>query len=142
LSYNANLYIGTSSDFSLNWITRGNDASLIPYSITTEAGTAGMLNASIGVGRGLFPTTDMKSLPSGTAANAMLGWSYTGTTFGAAYGGRVSITGSIGINGTPLNPTDISWMTIGASVGFGTPGGGLYRGASYSTPSFGTKTQF
>lgn len=144
LSYNANPYIGTSSDFSLNWITRGNDASLIPYSITTVAGTAGMPNAGIGigVGRALFPTTDMRSLPSGTAANAMLGWSYTGTAFGAAYGGRVSITGSIGINGTPLNPTDISWMATGASVGFGTPGGGLYGGASYSTPSFGTKTQF
>jgi len=143
-SYNANPYVGTSSDFSLNWITRGNDASFIPYSITTVAVTAGMPNGGLGVsaGAGYFPTMDMRSLPTGVASNGMLGWSYTGTAFGAADGGRVSLTGSVGINGTPLNPTGLSWITGGASVGVGTPGAGFYGGVSYSTPSFGTKKQF
>ncbi len=144
LSYNANPYIGTSSDFSLNWITRGNDASLIPYSITTVAGTVGMVNGGIGIsaGGGYFPTADMRSLPTGTASNAMLGWSYTGTAFGAADGGRISLTGSVGIKGTPLKPEGLLWITGGASVGFGTPGAGYYGGVSYSTPSFGTKKEF
>jgi len=49
----------------------------------------------------------MRSLPTGYAANAMLGWSYTETAFGAAYGGRVSLTGSIGMAGNPLHPGKI-----------------------------------
>jgi RHS repeat-associated protein len=144
LSYNANPYIGTSTDFSLNWITRGNDASIIPYSITSVAGTVGMMNGGIGVGAGggYYPTTDMRTLPTGMASNAMLGWSFTGTAFGAADGGRVSLTGTVGLNNTPFNSTSITWMTGGTSVGFGTPGTGVYGGVSYSTPSFGTKKEF
>ncbi|RED26113.1 RHS repeat-associated protein [Flavobacterium cutihirudinis] len=144
VSYNANPYIGNSTEFSLNWITRGNDASLIPYSITTVAGTVGMMNGGIGIGAGggYFLTTDMRSLSAGTASNAMLGWSYTGTAFNAVDGGRVSLTGSIGIKGTPFSSDVITSVTGGASVGFGTPGAGVYGGVSYSTPSFGNKTKF
>ncbi|KGO90545.1 hypothetical protein Q766_21120 [Flavobacterium subsaxonicum WB 4.1-42 = DSM 21790] len=121
----------------MNWITRGNDASVIQYAITTVAGIAGAPNVGVGVGAGYFPVADMRSVLPGDAADAMLGWSYKGTIFGAAYGGRVSLTGSIGMTGNPLHPRKISWVTGGGSVGFGTPGVGVYGGTSYSFPSFG-----
>lgn len=143
-SYNANPGVGVSNDFSLNWITRGNDASFIPYAVTTVAGTVGMLNGGVGIGAGggYFPVLDMRSLSEGTASNAMLGWGLVGTAFGAVDGGRVSLNGSIGIDGSPNDINGVTWFTGGASVGFGSPGFGGYGGVSHSTPSFGTKTRF
>lgn len=38
VSFNSVVGVGTDWDFSLNWITRGNDASFAPYAITTVGG--------------------------------------------------------------------------------------------------------
>jgi hypothetical protein len=143
-SYNANPIIGTSSDFSLNWIVRGNDASITPYAVSSVGGTIGMPNGGFGLGInvGYYATTDMRYLSKGTASNGLLGWSYIGTAFGAAYGGRASFNGSIGVNGTASDPKGVTWITGGVSLGLGTPGAGVYGGASYSIPSFGTKKTF
>lgn len=104
-----------------------------------------MPNVAVGIGSGIgyFPVTDMRSLDKGDAANAMLGWSYTVTTFGAAYGGEVTFTGSVGINNNnPLSPDSATWITCGPSIGFGSPGVGLFGGASNSTRAFGHEMKY
>lgn len=140
LSTSVTAFAGVSEELSFNWITRGHDASLVPYVTATSGAQAGLnvsADALVGVGIGYFPTTDLRSLNPGDASNGLLGWNaYGSVDAGAGLGG--SITGSVGFSGKPLisSPTWINaGIAGGASIGAGGTGG-----VSYSFPVF--KSQY
>ncbi|MFB9057515.1 RHS repeat domain-containing protein [Mariniflexile ostreae] len=133
-SSSATAIIGKSTDFSLNWITRGHDAQFTPYGILTvgmQGGTKVSGDALINFNAGYYTTTDMRNLQIGQARDGLLGWSAYGSVDGGlGLGG--SITGSVGFQDLPFisRPTWISGgVGIGASIG-----GGATGGVSYSWP--------
>ncbi|WP_234111077.1 RHS repeat domain-containing protein [Chryseobacterium sp. R2A-55] len=139
-SQSLTVYIGETTDISLNWITRGNDSQIIPYAIFTAGGHGGgraSADALVNIGAGTYLISDMRNLPKGQARDALLGWSAYGTaSVGFVAGG--SITGSVGFSGSPLisKPT---WVS-GAIGGGASIGGGITGGISYSYPVI--KSQF
>src|SRR5690606_11530263 len=127
-------FVGTNTEFSLNWITRGHDAQFTPYAVLTlggQVGPKGSGDALIKISTGYYATTDMRSLPTGKASRDLLGWSVYGSAdAGVGLGGTV--TGSIGFERAPFmsSPTWISGgVGVGASIGVGASGG-----VSYSWP--------
>ena len=136
LSTSVTAIAGVSEELSFNWITRGHDASLVPYVTATtgvQAGPNVSGDALVGVGIGYFPTTDMRNLNPGDASNGLLGWNVYGSAdAGAGLGG--SVTGSVGFSGKPLisSPT---WINAGIAGGASIGAGGT-AGVSYSFPVF------
>lgn len=145
VSYNFGVGLGTSGDISLNWITRGHDASFVPYTVTTIAGTASIgYNASLNFnyGGGLYLTSDMRSLEPGKAASDILGAGGFVSGSVAAYGLRAAGTVSASFSGSnPFNP-DITWITYGQSVGVSVPGASGTVGYSNSFRTFGHNNKF
>ena len=140
-SFTASPGVGTTTDFSLNWITRGHDASFIPYAINTAGVQVGTptLGISAGANVGYYMTGDLRNLAPKSAANDMLGWGAYGSVYGSAYGVEGAINGSVGFSREPFStPT---WFTGGVSAGLGggTPVGG-FIGIGKSYPAF--KSQF
>lgn len=129
LSTSATAIIGVNYEFSINFITRGNDASLIPV-ISIAPGVQGGLgvsaDASIGVSRGYFIVTDVRRLAKGKAEEDIEGWSIDGV-MSAGKGVGVSVNASISIdkNGKPV------FFKIGSSVG-ASFGSGLTVGGSHT----------
>ena len=136
LSTSVTAFVGVSEELSFNWITRGNDGSVVPYVMATTGGQAGLGvsgDALVGGSVGYFATKDMRSLKPGVAANGLLGWSAYGSMDGGAVLGG-SITGSVGFSNKPFTsrPTWISGgISGGASIGAAGTGG-----ISYSFPVF------
>lgn len=140
VSSSVTAYVGFSQALSFDFITRGHDASIVPYA-TFTVGVQGGLDVSgdalIGVGRCNYAAADMRSLAPGEAANGLLGWSaYGSVDGGVGLGG--SITGSVGFSDKPLisRPT---WVSGGVAGGASIGGGGTV-GISYTLPIF--KSQF
>lgn len=136
LSASATAIAGISNGLNFEFITRGHDASVVPYLTYTLGGQAGAgvsADALVGIGVGYFPTSDMRNLKPGDAAKNLLGWSlYASGDAGLGIGG--SLTGSVGFERSPLvsKPTWISGsISAGASIG---------GGASYTFPV--VKSQF
>ena len=127
-------FAGNSTDFSLNWITRGHDAQFTPYAVFTVGGQGGPQvsgDALINIGAGYYATSDMRSLQKGQARDGLLGWSaYESTDIGIVLGG--SLTGSIGIQdfSSQYKP---AWISAGLGIG-ASIGGGFTGGLSYSWP--------
>src|SRR5699024_5554159 len=123
------------------WITRGHDASVIPYPTFSVGGQAGgkvMADALIGIGVGYYATTDMRSLKYGEAAKTLLGWNVD-ASIGVGIGPSGSAKGSVSFK-DPLNldftPT---WIQVNLGVGAGIGAGGTI-GISNTLPIL--KTQY
>lgn len=140
LSSSATAFLGVSTDMSFHFITRGHDASLIPYTTFTVGGQAGpqvSADALVGVSIGYYSVADMRNLKKEEAKKALLGWNIYGSVdAGLGLGG--SITGSVGFSKLPL-VSEPTWVDIGISGG-ASIGGGVTGGTSYSLPVF--KNQF
>src|SRR5699024_4513831 len=125
-SSSATAFIGFNKDLTFNWITRGHDASVIPYPTFSVGGQAGgkvMADALIGIGVGYYATTDMRSLKYGEAAKTLLGWNVD-ASIGVGIGPSGSAKGSVSFK-DPLNldftPT---WIQVNLGVGAGIGAGG------------------
>lgn len=136
LSSSLTVFAGENTTLSFDWITRGHDASFMPYTTFTVGGQVGpqiSADALIGVGAGYFATSDMRSLAPGQAANGLLGWSSNvSVDAGAGLGG--SITGSVGFSNTPFTSRP-TWISGGVAGGASIGAGGTV-GVSYTLPIF------
>ncbi len=141
LSSSVTAFVGSNTDLSFNWITRGHDANAIPYVTFSAGGQVGgkvMADALMGIGIGYYTTNDIRNLQKGEASRNLLGWSFQGSA-GIGYGIGGQIRGGVGIT-DPLNgnyrPT---WVSGGVGLG-PSIGGGASGGANYTFPVF--KNQF
>ncbi len=118
LSTSATVGVGSTNSLNVDWITRGNDASVIPYVTLTagmQGGTKASADASFSFTTGYFFSSDLRSEPSGKVSGGLLGWR-------SAYG-----SGSIGLGGN----VSLSGSGFGAGVG-----GGISGGLSQTIPLF------
>jgi RHS repeat-associated protein len=128
-SAGATLGAGVSSTFSVVWLTRGPDASGLPYTFVTPAtGIGADISASAGVQVGYF-TGDKDNI----RARDIAGWSGS-YGVGVAFGGKVSYNGSFST--VQRGGKDIgTWITQGGSIGISPPtvGSASYY-VGYSVP--------
>ena len=141
LSSSVTAFVGSNTDLSFNWITRGHDANAVPYLTFSAGGQAGgkvMADALIGIGVGYYMTDDLRNLQKGEASRNLLGWGIQGSAgIGGGLGGQI-------IGGTGIaNPLDgnyrPTWMSVGISIG-PSIGAGSSGGVDYTFPVF--KNQF
>ncbi|MFJ1366955.1 hypothetical protein ACILDU_11015 [Capnocytophaga canimorsus] len=129
LSTSATAIIGVNFEFSVNFITRGNDASLIPtitFSPGAQVGAGVSADALVGVSRGYFSVTDVRTLQEGESIGRIGGWSIDGV-LNAGSGGGGAINASIGLN----EKGEVIFFKFGASAGVSI-GGGLSLGGSHT----------
>ncbi|MGX7666053.1 DUF6443 domain-containing protein [Flavobacterium pedocola] len=125
--------LGVGSGLSLNFITRGHDASFVPYVTHTVGGQIGSdisANAGISLSRGTYATMDMRDLKPGEAANALNGWSFE--VRGEAHegvGGELFM--NVGLD--DLETASPNWINFGFGFGVGI-GGGATLGMQHSVP--------
>jgi len=82
LSSSVTAFAGMSTGLTFDWITRGHDASAVPYvglAVGGQAGTKVMADALIGIGIGYYAISDMRNLNPGDASMGLLGWSVYGS---------------------------------------------------------------
>ncbi len=137
-STSATAAVGTSNSLNIDWITRGNDASLIPYVTLTggfQGGIKASADANINFNIGWFNSPDLRNESTGITSNGLLGWSaYGGGSVGA--GANLNVSGSLGFRENPgSKPT---WLTIGIGTGGGI-GGGTSGGLSLTAPLFNSQ---
>lgn len=138
LSTSATVGAGTTSSLNIDWITRGNDASIIPYlTLTTgmQGGPKASADGTLSLTAGYFFSSDMRKEPSGSVANGLLGWGSYGSG-SVGMGGNVSLSGSVGFSGKiGTTPT---WFSGGVGFGAGV-GGGFSGGFSQTMPLFNSQ---
>jgi hypothetical protein len=136
LSSSVTAYAGVHTGLSFDFITRGHDASVVPYVMTSFGGQAGAdvsADALIGFGVGYYASSDMRNLQPGEAANGLTGYT-AAISGGAGFIVGANITGSMGFSVAPLVSTP-TW--IGGSISGGAMiGGGITGSISYSIPIF------
>ena len=125
--------VGVNTSFNIDWITRGNDASFVPYGSKThglQVGSRATIEGSIGISTGWYYHSDLRLMPKNSVANGLLDWSgYGGGNISAL--GSFSAFGGVGFSeGLGSTPT---WFSGGIGIGVGIGGGGSV-GASLTTP--------
>ncbi|RYF22085.1 MAG: RHS repeat-associated core domain-containing protein [Flavobacteriales bacterium] len=134
ISSSATAGIGISKELSLTWITRGHDATPIPYTAFTygvQGGPTVSADALIGQSIGYYPISDMRMLPKGDAASMLYGHSkYVSFDLGEGVGGSGSVSWGVQNVG---NIMPSGWITVGLGVG-PSYGVGFQGGASFSVP--------
>ena len=129
LSTSATAIIGVNFEFSVNFITRGNDASLMPtitFSSGSQAGAGVSADALAGISRGYFTVTDVRTLQEGKSIGRIGGWSIDGVlSAGNGVGGAINASIGFDENGKP------AFFKIGVSGGVSI-GGGFSLGGSHT----------
>lgn len=129
LSTSATALIGVNYEFSVNFITRGNDASFIPVITFAPGGQVGQsvfADASIGVSRGYFIVSDVRQLGKGKANERLAGWSVDGVVgVGKGVGGSLNASLGLDTDGVPV------FFKIGI-LGGAAIGGGWSVGQSHT----------
>jgi RHS repeat-associated protein len=122
--------VGTSNSLDLTWITKGQDASIVPYVTTTtgfQAGTRASADATISFQAGYYINSNRAK---GNMKGGLLGWSaYGNASAGFVAGGTVG--GSLGFSGKPFSSPTWAAGSIGGGASIG---GGVSGGLSYTHP--------
>ncbi len=135
LSSSVTVLFGMSDSIDINWITRGNDGSFIPYVTSTlgahvALGTDSLIptaDAFISPSIGWYNALDMRSVKKGEVANGLLGPSINANAK-VKLGVAGSIGGSVGFRDNSFS--DPLWFSFNISIGVGTPAAGVNVGAS------------
>ncbi|WP_286444104.1 RHS repeat-associated core domain-containing protein [Myroides sp. R163-1] len=139
-SSSATAILGVNSGINFDWITRGHDASLLPYVSYTAGGQIGSkvsADALMGITVGTYAVSDMRNLSPGEASKNILGWgAYGSGGIGIVVGGAATV--SVGFSDSPF-VTAPTWIS-GSISGGAAIGGGITGGINYTYPVF--KSQF